>query len=120
MQTKKCMRSGQCCSAHFALVPKHETSDLSDKHLDTLEDAESYIEANSEMMGTPCKWLVRDSETTEATCKAHTRKSDHCVSYPEHIIGSEWCPVGVMYWKDRKSEGLKIPEWVDKVLISLS
>jgi Fe-S-cluster containining protein len=119
VQTKKCMRSGQCCSAHFALVPKHETSNLSDEHLETVEDLDSYIATNAEMMGAPCKWLARDELTTEATCKVHVLKSSMCVNYPEHVVGSEWCPVGLGYWKHRKSEGLTIPDWVDTVLLSL-
>lgn len=121
MEVKRCLRSGQCCSGMFAIVPKHEESNLSPAFLDTLppEEVADYIESNGELMGEPCKWLVRDEETTEATCKAHDRKSEHCLSYPEHIVGSEWCPVGVTYWKDRKAQGLPIPEWVNGVLASL-
>lgn len=121
MQTKICLRSGQCCSGLLALVPKYETSDLSDRHLDTLDfdDQMSYIEENSEPMGKPCKWLERDSETTEATCKAHKRKSSMCINYPEHLAGSPYCPSGVAYWSERKANGLKVPDWVMEILLTL-
>jgi Fe-S-cluster containining protein len=121
LETKKCLRSGQCCSSHFALVPKHEDSNLSPQFVEALPEdkVEDYLDSNSEMMGSPCQWLTRDEVTTEATCKAHTRKSDHCISYPEYLGGVEWCNVGVAYWVGRKQNGLPIPEWVDGVLLSL-
>jgi Fe-S-cluster containining protein len=118
--TKICLRSGQCCSSHFALVPKHEQSNLNPAYLDAMDDPYDYIEENSEMMGTPCRWLIVDDLTAEATCKAHDRKSSMCIDHPEDIgVGSRYCHVGLAFWRNRKSSGKQIPKWVDKILIGL-
>jgi Fe-S-cluster containining protein len=118
MDTKICLRSGGCCSGYFALVPKTETSDLSPTNLESMEDAISYIEEHSEGMGKPCKWLIRDEVTTEATCKVHTLKSSMCIDYPEYMVGNKYCGMGLAYWSDRKERGLPIPSSVTEILIS--
>lgn len=118
--TKKCMRSGQCCNGYLAFVPKHEHSDISPAKIDTIKykDIQGYLDEHMEPMGDPCKWLERDTLTSEATCLAHTRKASMCIDYPENIgIKENWCGTGLIYWSYRKKQGLPIPEWVAKVLI---
>jgi len=118
--TKRCMRSGKCCSSMVASVPIHFESNLDPEFIDSLpfEDAYSYIEQNSELMGTPCKWLERDEITTEASCKVHAKRGDDCRNYPEDLSGrgDRWCPVGLFYWESRQKADLPIPKWVEKIL----
>jgi Fe-S-cluster containining protein len=121
--TKRCMRSGKCCSSMLAVVPIHEASNLDPEYIDSLptEEADSYMEQNAELMGTPCKWLERDEVTTEATCKVHERRSGDCRNYPEDLSGKgdRWCPVGLAYWQERRKSFLPIPQWVEEVLVGL-
>ncbi len=117
---KICLRSGQCCSGYLALVPKYEHSDLNPAYLESMDDSYSYIENNSEMMGSPCKWLSINDITAESTCLAHTRKSSMCIDHPEDIgVGSRYCNVGLKFWENRKLSGKQIPEWVNNILVSL-
>lgn len=118
MEGKICLRSGQCCSGHFAFVPKTEDSDLSPDLVDNLpfDTVNDYLQKHAEPMDTPCKWLVRDEETTEATCKVHSIKSSQCRDYPEYLVGGKYCNAGLAYWRHRQSKGLAIPEWVGSVL----
>lgn len=120
MKTKRCMRSGKCCSSMLAVVPKFIESNLDPDFLDSLPEGEdeTYLAEHAELMGTPCKWLVRDEITTEATCKVYERRGDDCRNYPADYSGrgDRWCPVGLAYWKDRKNNGQPIPQWVEEVL----
>lgn len=123
MVTKRCMRSGKCCSSMVAVVPIHFQSNLDPEYIDSLpiEQVDDYFEKNAELMGSPCKWLERDEITTEATCKVHARRSDDCRNYPEDLSGKgdRWCPVGLAYWRERQKSFLPIPVWIENVLDGL-
>ena len=123
MITKRCMRSGKCCTSMVAVVPVTEDSNLDPDFLDALpwDEADSYLEKNAELMGNPCKWLERDEVTTEASCKVHERRSGDCRNYPEDLSarGDRWCPVGMAYWNKRKNIDLPVPAWVEDVLANL-
>lgn len=69
----------------LAVVPKYGNSNLDSEFLETMSEdkADQYFSENSELMGTPCKWLDRDQLTTEATCKVHIQRGDECRNYPE-------------------------------------
>ncbi|MGV2887561.1 hypothetical protein [Paenibacillus taichungensis] len=103
-----------------AVVPIHVESNLDPEYLDSLpvEEADTYMEQNAELMGAPCKWLERDEVTTEATCKVHAQRADDCRNYPEDLSGKgdRWCPVGFIYWQTRQKASLPIPKWVEEVL----
>lgn len=83
-----------------------------------MDKADSYLAQNAELMGSPCKWLIRDEDTTEATCKVHARRSSDCRNYPEDLSGKgdRWCPVGLAYWQNRQKTNQPIPVWIEKVL----
>jgi hypothetical protein len=106
-----------------AVVPKYFESNLDPEYIDSLpeEEADTYFEKNAELMGTPCKWLVRDEVTTEATCMVHGRRSGDCRNYPADYSGrgDRWCPVGLTYWQDRRKKEQPIPQWVAEVLDGL-
>ncbi|MNV70714.1 Flagellin N-methylase [compost metagenome] len=118
MKVKECLRCGSCCSGMFAIVPKTENSDLSPSCMEKVpyESLDDYIETNGEPMGTPCKWLKRDTKTTEAFCTVHEKRSTHCRMHPEHIVGSNYCHTGLYYWRERHLEGLPVPDGVLTIL----
>lgn len=107
----------------LAAVPLHFESNLDPEYIDSLPmaEADSYMELNAELMGTPCKWLIRDEVTTEATCKVHDRRSSDCRNYPEDLSrkGEHWCPVGLMYWQKRYKSNQPVPEWIMTVIETL-
>ncbi|RRJ54934.1 hypothetical protein EHV15_35785 [Paenibacillus oralis] len=118
--TKRCMRSGKCCTSMVAVVPIQYESNIDPEYIDSLpfEEAVSYLSQHAELMGTPCKWLERDEFTTEATCKVHARRGGDCRNYPEDLSGKGdcWCPVGFDYWQTRQKASQPIPKWVEEIL----
>nr|WP_275900751.1 YkgJ family cysteine cluster protein [Paenibacillus periandrae] len=112
------MRSGLCCTTMLAVVPKYGNSNLDSEFLETMSEdkADQYFSENSELMGTPCKWLDRDQLTTEATCKVHIQRGDECRNYPEAFKKDQWCTVGLDYWSSRMKSGMQIPQWIEKVI----
>jgi hypothetical protein len=113
----------ELCTNMLAVVPKTAESNLKPDYLQTLSVDEkiTYMEEHSEQIGTPCKWLVRDEVTTEATCKVYDHRGRDCRNYSEDHTGrgDEWCPVGLAYWSLRKESSLPIPKWIEVVLAEI-
>ena len=116
----ECMRCGYCCRGFFAAIPKNETSNLSEDYLDQLDYSEQmdYIDNNSELMGSKCKWLYQDNYINNdnkndiAKCNAYERRSSHCRNYNF----DKWCNMGLMTWKRHKDKGNEIPEEIMEII----
>ena len=117
-----CMRCGYCCRGFFAAIPKNELSNLSDDYLNQLDYSEQmeYIDINSELMGSKCKWLCQDNyinndnKNDVAKCNAYARRSIHCRNYNY----DKWCNMGLMTWKRHKdkNKGNKIPDEIMNII----
>ncbi len=90
--TKKCFKCGKCCDSYMGMVPKTKDDDLSPEFLNKMEfnEISKYLDNHSELMGHPCKWLLK-VENGLFKCTVYKNRSSDCRNYPE---GEGDCRVG--------------------------
>ena len=90
----------------MAVVPKYESSNLSDAFLEgmSFEEENIYFAANHELLDEKCKWL--DDSGIQCICTVYDRRGSDCVNY----CHSQECKVGLLHFVRMLKQCVPLPD----------